>query len=151
MTPTNVAEILDFAIEREQEAHDFYQSLAGQVQRPAMPETLRQFAQEELGHRKKLEAVKGGKLLLRRTHPVPDLRLADYLVDPPGALENLDLQQILIVAMKREKASFRLYTDLAGAVEAPELRETFLALALEEAKHKLRFEIEYDEMMLEEN
>jgi len=151
MTPSGLGEILEYAIEREQEACDFYQELARRVKRPGMEETLLQFAQEELAHRKKLEAVKGGKLLLRRAAPVPDLHIADYLVDPPGALEDLDLQQTLIVAMKREKASFRLYTDLAGAVDAPELRETFLALALEEAKHKLRFEIEYDEVILQEN
>ena len=31
------------------------------------------------------------------------------------------------------------------------MRELFLSLAQEEAKHKLRFEIEYDDMILTEN
>jgi len=69
-------------------------------------------------------------------------------VEPDSAL---DYQQALIVAMKREKAAFKLYIDLAAAVEAQELRDTFLALAAEEAKHKLRFELEYDESILTGN
>ena len=32
-----------------------------------------------------------------------------------------------------------------------ELKEAFLALALEESKHKLRFETEYDQVVLQEN
>jgi rubrerythrin len=53
--------------------------------------------------------------------------------------------------MKKEKAAFRLYSDLAGLADDAQLRNTFLFLAQEEAKHKLRFEIEYDENVLVEN
>jgi rubrerythrin len=49
--------------------------------------------------------------------------------------------------MKKEKAAFKLYNDLAGAVENVKVRTLFLALAQEEAKHKLHFEIEYDDML----
>ena len=38
-----------------------------------------------------------------------------------------------------------------GATDDGNLRETFLALAQEEAKHKLRFELEYDDYVLKEN
>jgi rubrerythrin len=57
--------------------------------------------------------------------------------------------EALILAMKKEKAAYRLYTDLAGVAEAEELTNLFLSLAAEEAKHKLRFEIEYDDHVLE--
>jgi rubrerythrin len=53
--------------------------------------------------------------------------------------------------MKEEKAAFRLYTDLAERTPDPAIRQTFLSLAQEEAKHKLRFEIEYDDYILKEN
>jgi len=49
------------------------------------------------------------------------------------------------------KASFRLYTDLAARSENADLVTLFEALAQEEAKHKLRFEVEYDEYVLREN
>jgi len=53
--------------------------------------------------------------------------------------------------MKAEKAAFILYTDLALATDDPGLKETLLRPAQEEAKHKLRFEIEYDDEILKEN
>ncbi|CAK0779854.1 hypothetical protein CCP3SC15_6990002 [Gammaproteobacteria bacterium] len=55
------------------------------------------------------------------------------------------------MAMKKEKAAFKLYTDLAASTDDVGVRNTLLALAQEEAKHKLRFEIEYDDQILVEN
>ena len=53
--------------------------------------------------------------------------------------------------MKKEKAAFRLYSDLAAKTDDANRKETMLGLAQEEAKHKLRFEVEYDEFVLTEN
>ena len=60
-------------------------------------------------------------------------------------------QDALILAMKKEKYAFKLYTNLADYAKAENLKNIFLMLAQEEAKHKLRFEIEYDEFVLKEN
>lgn len=150
MTLNNVDEILDFAIQREQEAHDFYMDLAKKMERPGMKEIFTQFAGEELGHRKKLESVKQGKRLLPAAGKVLNLKIAEYTVDVDPN-EELDYQKALIVAMKREKASFKLYSDLADAVADDDLKQSFRALAQEEAKHKLRFEVEYDDVILAEN
>lgn len=150
MPMQDVNEILDFAIAREQEAHDSYAGLAEQAKQPAMKEAFTQSAKEELGHKKKLEGVKAGKGLLPVAEKVQDLKLGDYLVDlEPGG--ELDYKHTLILAMKREKAAFRLYTDLSTLAEDGEVKTTFLGLAQEEAKHKLRFEVEYDESVLIEN
>jgi len=53
--------------------------------------------------------------------------------------------------MKREKAAFKLYSDLAEQVGDQQTKDLFLSLAEEEAKHKLRFEVEYDEVILKDN
>jgi rubrerythrin len=53
--------------------------------------------------------------------------------------------------MKAEKAAYTLYNSLAEATDNGELKKLFLMLAQEEAKHKLRFEVEYDEVVLAEN
>jgi len=145
-----VDEILDYAIDREQDAHDFYMDLATRSEKPSMKQVFSQYASEELGHRRKLEGIKAGKILLPARKKVLDLKLADYLVDvDPNA--DLDYQETLILAMKREKAAFRLYSDLANATDDPDVKLAFMALAQEEAKHKLRFEIEYDDQILQEN
>jgi rubrerythrin len=150
MPTKNVEEILDYAIQREQAAHDFYLDLAKRMERPGMKEIFTQFAGEELGHKAKLQGIRSGKRLLLAEKKVLDLKIADYMVDVDPEAE-LDYQKALILAMKREKASFRLYNDLARATDDSDTRTTFLALAQEEAKHKLRFEVEYDEVILSEN
>jgi rubrerythrin len=53
--------------------------------------------------------------------------------------------------MQREKAAYRLYTDLAKITPDAEARALLKALAQEEARHKLAFEIEYDTHVLQEN
>jgi rubrerythrin len=63
----------------------------------------------------------------------------------------MDYQDALVLAMKKEKAAFRFYLDLANQTANEEQKSLFLSLAQEEAKHKLRFEIEYDEIVLKEN
>jgi rubrerythrin len=41
--------------------------------------------------------------------------------------------------------------DLSERAENEEMRELFQMLAQEESKHKLRFELEYDDYVLREN
>ena len=143
-------EILDFAIQKEQEAADFYTSLGDRMEFKHMREIFHGFAAEEMGHKAKLEAVQTGKRLLGSEKAIADLKIGDYLVEI-DLDATLGYQDVLIVAMKAEKAAFKLYTDLAGATDDAGLKEILLNLAQEEAKHKLRFEIEYDERILTEN
>lgn len=149
-TWSSTEEILDFAILNEEKAHAFYLELADAVNAPAIRETLLAFAQEELGHKARLEAVKRGEVVGRfAPEKVADLKIADYLADVaprPG----LSFQEALIIAMKQERAAFKLYSDLAAAAADPQIARLFTGLAQEEAKHKLRFEIVYDEGILAE-
>jgi rubrerythrin len=147
---SDVNEALDFAISNEEESYRFYTDLAGRAERSWMRAVFEGFAKEELGHKAKLEGVKKGNKLKLAEKKILDLKIGDYLVDvePTG---QLDYQQALVLAMKKEKAAFRLYSDIAAATEDATLRDVFLALAQEEAKHKLRFEVEYDEVVLRDN
>lgn len=144
------AKILDYAISLEQRAVDLYTDLAGKAQNSATKKVFLEYAEEEMSHRKKLEDVVEGEQSISSDEAVADLKISDYSVsvelgDAPS------YQDILLFAMEQEKLAFRLYTDLAARVPEPEFKELFLALAQEEAKHKLRFEIEYDEHVLTEN
>ena len=146
----SVDEILDFAIGKEEEAVQLYTRLASQTRKSWMRQVFEEFANEERGHKEKLLAIKQGKLLLPAAEKVMDLKIGDYLMDVEPS-PDLDYQDALILAMKEEKAAFKLYSDLAAATDDDSLRATLLALAQEEAKHKLRFEIEYDEHILTED
>jgi len=147
----SVDQVLDFAIANEIEANRFYLDLAARMDVPAMKQVFEDFAKEEEGHRAKLEAVKRGSWSLGTgQEAVQSLDLADYLVDVEPTAD-MSYAEALILAMKKEKAAYKLYLDLAAIAEAEELTNLFLALANEEAKHKLRFEIEYDDVVLKED
>ncbi|MCK5067222.1 MAG: ferritin family protein [Bacteroidales bacterium] len=146
-----IDDILDYAIEGEQKAADLYAGLAARSRNREIQEVFEQFSKEELGHKKKLESIKGGGVVAVSEKKIQDLKIGDYLVEVDTSRGDLTYQESLIVAMKEEKAAFRLYSDLASRTDHPTLKEIFLMLAQEEAKHKLRFEIEYDDYILKEN
>lgn len=115
-----------------------------------MKEIFLNFAKEEAGHKKKLTDIKAGKRFAPSSKKIADLKIGDYLVDVEPS-DKLDYQQALVLAMKKEKKAFKLYTDLAASSGDDEMEQTFLSLAQEEAKHKLRFELEYDDYIMTEN
>ena len=45
---------------------------------------------------------------------VQDLKIGDYVVEVDTSRDDLTYQEALIVAMKEEKAAFKLYSDLAA-------------------------------------
>lgn len=149
MKPMNsLDEILNFAIGEEQAAAAFYTSLAQQAPGADTRQALLDFAREEQGHEARLKAVKAHGARLAAGPHVPDLKIADYLVDIQPKPE-MPYRDLLLVAMKKELAANRMYTALAAQAGDAGLRETFTQLAQEEAKHKLKFETEYDNLMVE--
>ncbi len=148
METRSIDEILDFAIAREEEAAALYASLARTVERPGMRETFLEFAAEEGRHKARLLKVKAGELPAMSGERIATLGIAETLVTPePSA--NMTYAEALRYAMEAEKKAFKLYSDLADAAADPALAAVFASLAQEEAKHKLRFEIEYDDHVLE--
>ncbi|MBN1669777.1 MAG: ferritin family protein [Kiritimatiellae bacterium] len=142
-------DLIDFAIEREQDSADWYEELSTRMA-PPMRDIFTAFANEEKGHKAKLQKIKDGTGTFPPEQKIRDLKLGDYLVAATPSAD-MTYQDALILAMKKEKAAFRLYTDLAALCDDADMRNLMLALAQEEAKHKLRFEIEYDDQVLGEN
>ena len=147
----SIDDIIDFAIKDEIRASNLYADLAKRSRSKEMQKVFEQFSKEELGHKKKLELIKKGKKMAPSNTKIQDLKIGDYLVEVNTSRDDLSYQDALIIAMKEEKAAFRLYSDLAARTNDPTAKETFLMLAQEEARHKLRFEIEYDDNILKEN
>lgn len=145
-----VDDVLDFAIASEVRAYKFYESLAEKMDRPAMKQAFLEFAEEEHKHERMLLRVKEGHRLDTAAKKVTDLKIGDYLVDAETS-PNMTYQEALILAIKRETAAMNLYTDLAASTDDNQLQMLFGSLAEEEAKHKLRFETEYDDNVFKEN
>jgi rubrerythrin len=149
-TFSSLDEILDFAMNAEQEAVDFYSQLATQQKNPQIRAVFLEFAGEEVNHKARLQKIKEERIFDMEVEKVTDLKIADYAV---SAKPNPDMEyaDALVLAMKKEKAAFKLYMALADRVGNAELSQVFKALAVEESKHKLRFELEYDEYVMREN
>jgi rubrerythrin len=146
----NTTDILNFAIDNEQNAVDFYNGLAQIAHTDDMRRTFEQFAREEISHKARLVKILEEGIFTLSHESVADLKIADYIVrTEPGA--DLTYEQALVLAMKREKAAFKLYMKLSEKAQDESLKQLFLSLAQEESRHKLRFELEYDEFVLREN
>lgn len=141
-------EILDFAIEREKQAADFYQDLAQKETFSRSRQTLLEFAAEEKKHQDLLEAFKKGNpsAATYAYEWIPDMKRSDYM-DAVSYAPGMDLVEILRLAMKREESALRLYTFLASQTTDPACIRLFKLLAQEEARHKQTFETLYDETM----
>ena len=149
MKPMNsLEEIMNFAIGEEQAAVAFYTSLAAQTPSAEMRLVLQEIAGEERKHEARLKQMQAQGIQLSSGPQVPDLKVADYLVEiTPGP--ELSYRELLMLAMQKEMAAVRMYTALAEQVADADLRQIFRQLAQEEARHKLKFETEYDNMMVE--
>ena len=145
-----IDEVLDYAIDQEQQAADFYASLAERSEKAGMKKIFLDFAEEEIRHKERLIAVKTGERELTPEQEVLDLKISDYLVEVDES-PDISYQDALIVAMKRERAAFELYSDMAEKVPESKIKQLFIGLSKEEAKHKLFFESEYDERVLMDN
>ena len=140
--------VLDFAIEKEQEAEAFYKEWAAKVKNPAVVALFAELAATEHGHAEMLAHLTLDDLGERATAGSSDLGLSERLVDVEAS-EGMGVQAAMVVAMKREEAAAALYDELARL--GGETQSLFEALAAEERAHKGRLEAEYDDEVLTEN
>ena len=147
---TTFEEIISFAVEKEKEAAEFYKNMSSLVEKPNAKLMFNELAAEEIKHREFLEGITEDKVPSLPIREVTDLRISNYLVNIEFK-PDMDYQDILIMAMKREEKAVSLYNDMATKVQDSKLQELLKAMAQEEAKHKLRLETEYDENVLRED
>lgn len=142
----SIDEILGFAIEKEKEAVAFYTELSKKQTADALTLTFRELAQEEAKHVKLLTNISKNKTTIKsyELKNVPNLKISDYLVEMEYS-EGMVMQDILVLAMKREEMSVKLYTQMAMGSVDEESVKLFKLLAQEESKHKLTFEKLYDD------
>jgi len=140
-------EIIQFAIDKEIEAFNFYTGASQNAKYSGGKELFLSLAKEEEGHRKLLENLNMEKVSQKRIEKVLDLHISDYMVEVemnPG----LSYADTLRIAMKREEKSLKLYNDMKNSNTDEDLKKLFTLLANEEDKHKLKLEKIYDDEIL---
>lgn len=144
-------EVIQFAIDREIEAADFYRKMSEQVKSDATKAMLIDMEKMELGHAGYLEAFKRGNVQIAPAEAeIHDIKLSDYMVIPDQK-DDLTYQSVFVLAMKREEAAKNLYLKLAEEAQFQEAKDLFIRLANEEGSHKLHLETLYDEEIFREN
>ena len=144
MTISEFNEILDFAVAREQEAVKFYRDLQQEAKFFAQMEMLKELEGMEMGHIVVIENIRRKGVSEGDIPKVANLQISEYLSNDVDNLE-LNYQNILIKAMKREESSFKLYSEMSVKFPDSEISTLFRKLASDEAKHKLIFEKLYDD------
>jgi rubrerythrin len=139
---TSTDQIIHFAIQLEQDAVNFYKDLAKNSPAPDMKQVFEQFAREEMAHKARLMEIREKELYEIDAEMIEDMQVSDYLVSIRPAL-GMSYNDALVLGIKMEQAAFRLYMDLAEKTPDEEMKQLFLSLALEESRHKLRFELDY--------
>jgi rubrerythrin len=140
-------EVFEFAIAREVDANRFYLTLAQRIDNPEMRRVFEDLAKEELEHKAKLELelMKTGKVVSTNRESA-EISVGQVWQNSGPKLD-MDYKDMLLLGMEKEEASFRTYVTLIGTVHEQGSREVLLAIAEEEVKHKLRFELEYDMLL----
>lgn len=146
-------DILEQAINFEKEAYDFYTTALGLVESEQAKTILRELADEEASHQAKLTEIRDSGLTWAAPIDNPedrvDLKIGEHLM-PAQLDETSDFQDALMVAIKREQASYDFYTSMAQIV-CPESQQVFQFLADEEAKHKNNVQEIYDQIVYQDN
>lgn len=141
-------DFIEFAIKREEEAIKAYGDIAGIAKTPGLTKFLLDLQEEERNHKKLLQDITEEKVESLEIKEVDDLKISDYLVEELPS-PDMNFQDLLILAAKKEQKAVDLYSDLERKVNKKELKKLFEFLIQQEKSHKLKLEEEYEKHVLE--
>ena len=147
----NLEAIVDFAIEKEREAAEFYDNISKKEEDfSGSRKMFAEFAIEEQKHENLLLEFKekgiAKSLEGYKFKWITDIKRSDYLVDLEYE-QGMPYNEILLLAMKREEKALKLYNEFLEQADSDEAKKLFKVLCQEEAKHKLALETIYDDYM----
>jgi len=139
-----LADVIDLAIKREEEAFDFYMDIFKHAEDAGVKDTLEFIAGEEKKHKAFLVNFREGNYsadAMRMSEHV-DYKLAEYL-EEPEIESSTSSEEIYLVAAHREARSHNFYTELANLQPEGDTKAMLLKMANEELKHKEKMEYLY--------
>jgi rubrerythrin len=148
----SINEILDFAIQNEEESYSFYMRMSERANDKVMTEVFLEFAAEEKNHKDRLIIIKENRYFEDIEKITDDLYQEESVTyEDLNPAITLSYRQALTIAIQKEQASYRLYKMLANIAPNNYAKSLFISLAEEEAKHKNRFQQEYDNFIVNNN
>lgn len=139
-----LSDIIDLAIQREQEAYDFYMDIYNHLEDASVKDTLEFIAGEEKKHKAFLVNYREGNYGVDalRMADVVDYKIAEHL-EEPEIQEQISSQDVYLIASHREHRSHQFYSQLANLHPDGDTKTMLLKMANEELKHKEKMEYLY--------
>lgn len=141
-------DVIEFAIEREEEAYQGYGDMSEKAEAPGIKELLLELQAEEKKHKELLQNITSENINKLDSKKTLDLKISDYLVEEP-ATPDMTFQDLLIFAAKKEQKAVELYSRMIEEASEEELKKMFKFLVEQEKAHKYKLEVKYEEMILE--
>ncbi|NTV43116.1 MAG: ferritin family protein [Syntrophobacteraceae bacterium] len=144
---SSMDDVVNFAIDKEEKAMEFYQSCAGRAKNPGIKKFFIEMVEEENRHREMLKGLDPVSLDSVKLEGIEDLHISEYLIDVKFT-EQVTYQEALTIAMKKEEKAHAFYSAWQDKCMHEKTAKVFELLAQEELKHKRRIETMYDEEIL---
>ena len=144
MKDLQVSEVLDKAIQQEEEAYLFYMDIFDKIEDKSVKEAIEWVASEEKKHKEFLVNYREGRYGsdALRLNDVVHYKIAEHQEEPEIA-KNMRREDLFLLASHRELKSYRFYTELAELHPRGDTKEMLLKIANEELKHKEKMEYLY--------
>jgi rubrerythrin len=139
MNLSEYKDIIKQAIANEVEARKFYDNAANTLKDPHLKKLFASLAEEEKKHRDILTKIYTSNTMDRYFSESRDYKVAETVDEPELSME-MKPADAFALAMKKEEAAMKQYTEMAGMCDDDGKRQVFLDLAAMERDHKLKME-----------
>lgn len=150
---TTFKEIVEFALDKEKTAYDFFSKASQLVKGPAVKAMFKSLAEEEKSHIEWLQEPLSAQDLIQKDLAgidIPDMELDKFVLEKEITPDTTS-QEVLATAIHWEERARNFYENATKLVSDPILKGVFQKLAHFELEHKLKLEKEYDDWVLREN
>jgi len=145
MNMNEYKEIIKQAIANEVEARKFYEDASNTLADPFLKKLFAQLAEEEKKHRDILTKIYTSDTVQSYFSETRDYKVAETMDEP---LLSMDMKpaDAFALAMKKEEAAMKQYSEMANLCDDAQKRQVFLDLAAMERDHKLKMESAFVEI-----
>lgn len=139
MKSNDIKDIIEFAVENEVEAYEFYRGATTKVKDQHLKETFQGLAKEELEHKKFLEEFLVSDVNEIKLDSINDYKIAET-IDKPRLSVEMSFADAIGLAIKNEEEAMEMYKNLGDACVGEEYKKLFLGLMKMEQMHKAKLE-----------
>ena len=140
-------DVLKFALSKELASAQFYRDISSRVAASTTRGIFQVLLKNELEHVEAIqfEMEKMGYTVEIEPEPPSEFEWQERL-EMDDAASEMTFADALMLGIQKERAAFRLYTQLLGQTRSPENKQILMELAEEEMRHVIQLEREYESL-----